>query len=103
MLLLQVLEGSDLLDPRNDTEQKKLKKVMARQSSEAKGVHHRTVPSALSPLLPLSQRGQPAFRIGKKWLPVHALQKPDSFRLACQLNVGDGENSGTLKFRTKPK
>ena len=37
------------------------------------------------------------------WLPVHALQKPDSFRLACQLNVGDGENSGILKFRTKPK
>lgn len=37
------------------------------------------------------------------WLLVHALQKPDSFRLACQLNVGDGKNSGTLKFRTKPK
>lgn len=52
---VEVLEGSNLLDPRNDTEQKKLKK------------------------------------------------KPDSFRLACQLNVGDGENSGTLRFRTKPK
>lgn len=34
---------------------------------------------------------------------VSCQQKPEAYRLACQLNVGDGENSGTLRFRTKPK
>ena len=29
-------------------------------------------------------------------------KKPADYRLACQLNVGDGNNSGKLKFRTKP-
>jgi ferredoxin len=53
--IVEVLEGEELLDERNDTEQKKLKK------------------------------------------------KPASYRLACQTNVGNGENAGTLRFRTKPK
>eukprot|EP00891_Asterochloris_glomerata_P001349 jgi/Astpho2/1349/e_gw1.00024.56.1_t len=29
--------------------------------------------------------------------------KPDSFRLSCQLNVGDGTNSGRVKLRTRPQ
>lgn len=35
--------------------------------------------------------------------PVHpCLQKPETFRLACQSNVGDGSNSGSMKVRVKP-
>ena len=29
--------------------------------------------------------------------------KPDSFRLSCQLNVGDGTTSGRVKLRTRPQ
>jgi hypothetical protein len=31
------------------------------------------------------------------------LQKPDSWRLACQTIVGDGENSGTVVIQAKPQ
>lgn len=30
------------------------------------------------------------------------LQKTESYRLACQTNVGDGSNKGTIGLKTKP-
>jgi hypothetical protein len=95
--LLQVLEGSDLLDPRNDTEQKKLKKVTTRQHMKQCAGWIRL------PTLTLYRHVQSAACMFALNGCRCTLQKPDSFRLACQLNVGDGENSGTLRFRTKPK
>lgn len=29
-------------------------------------------------------------------------KKPESYRLACQTNVGDGTNSGAIGLKTKP-
>lgn len=31
------------------------------------------------------------------------LQKPETWRLACQTIVGDGTNSGTVVIQTKPQ
>jgi len=29
--------------------------------------------------------------------------KPDSWRLACQVSIGDGQSAGTVRMRTQPK
>lgn len=123
----KVLEGEKLLDERNDTEQKKLKKVCA--------VHAHVFP-CLCPVARAVFLSRPAqFLCGSPcclpaaysmftWcasMPGDALrsvlqchkhvvdfcmrmlQKPSSYRLACQTNVGNGQNSGKLRIRTKPK
>ena len=92
---LQVLEGSEFVEERNDTEQKKLKKVNRKWSTPlCTSLSHSAVHAAC-----LAGLGASVSKI----TGLSVMQKPATHRLACQLNVGDGENSGVLRIRTKPK
>ncbi len=111
--IFQVVSGDKLLSEKNDTETKKLKRVMMND----------VVLTNPDLMLTLTYRSgfvlspKHAHSLGKCWATVtvvfhydgrlyHSadlvLQKPESYRLACQTNVGDGSNKGTIGLKTKP-
>lgn len=96
----QVEEGAELLSECTATEQKKLKGVRARAAAAGSWVarNHRMPAcaqgAAAARHVPTAAGGPPLLR---------RPQKPDSWRLACQTIVGDGENSGRVVVATKPQ
>ncbi len=98
----QVVSGDKLLSEKNDNETKKLKRVMVNDVMLMN-------PGLMLGCLSLAQN------MFTHWATVvfhydgrlyHSadlvLQKPESYRLACQTNVGNGSNKGTIGLKTKP-